>query len=581
MGSVNIVFLGSGKFDNPLSNPFTGVVSIAYQAAIDPSNLAGFSVRTNIRDGDTNQVLAPSKIQTFTVSPSTTTLTSAVSFQFDILENDQFPAFVNISMEIFAGSSQTNDPDVNINFTGVQPTLTQPQIDWITTEFQNFPEPIFENNTFTSEIIVKATDKFNDLFSNQILSLFVQIKDDGGVALDLQKFDFQISQGQTKSFPITSANLKRNTISVQLFVHDIQGRAYSPITKKEFSQVLEPPSLCTTGFHPETLQGKTVCVADDQDNPPIDAKFCESCGIFIFAFETCPICEPPSPCPPLFHEEIIGGAAVCVADDQNNPPPDSQFCEKCGIHIFLFDTCPICADPPPTDQNICFRLVFKDASNLSFVLSKADFDFLVANPVKLAGVGDQYSIAFSEPCSDPAQVLSDVLQAIFDKIKEVNEDLIDVTMVSIQPNPFVINDDNTFSGSVKFVATPTFNPFFFGKTIITVLQVKDEFGVVLDPNNFHVNDLNFTAIERDEIISYTGFGAFGKEKLRLEFFVFNNAQDMTAFSNPAVVIVTKEGSTTPPTNGDGGIKFGTGILGKVAGVFLGLTALCLIGSKEK
>ncbi len=238
----------------------------------------------------------------------------------------------------------------------------------------------------------------------------------------------------------------------------------------------------------------------------------------------------------------------------------------------------ICAIIPPIVKNICFCVSFKDASQLCFVLNKADFDFLVANPVKLAGVGDQYVIVNESECEDTANNLSDVFQEIFDQIKKVNEDFISPNMVLIQPNPFVINDNNTFTGSVKFIATESFNSFFYGKNIVTVLQIKDKAGVVLNQNDFKINNLNFTETERDEIILYTEFGAFSKEELTLEFFVFDNAQDMNAFAIPAIVNVTKDGSTMPPTNGDGGgLKFGSGgILTKVVGGFFGLLTLCLL-----
>ncbi len=243
----------------------------------------------------------------------------------------------------------------------------------------------------------------------------------------------------------------------------------------------------------------------------------------------------------------------------------------------------VCVPDIPTEKNICFCVSFKDSSQLCFVLSKRDFEFFVANPVKLAGVGDQYVIVNETECDDIVNNLSDVFQQVFDKIKEVNEDFISPNMVLIQPNPFVINDNNTFTGSVKFIATESFNSFFYGKNIVTVLQIKDKAGVVLNQNDFKVNNLNFTEIERDEIILYTDFGAFDKAELTLEFFVFDNAQDMNSFAIPVIVNVTKDGSTMPPTNGNGGgIKFGSGgILTKVVGGFFGLLTLCLLTEKGR
>lgn len=147
----------------------------------------------------------------------------------------------------------------------------------------------------------------------------------------------------------------------------------------------------------------------------------------------CQPVEPPSPCSTGFHEEIINGAGVCVADDQNNPPPDSQFCESCKIWIFLFDTCPICEVPPivcdpgfheengicvpddpiPPVLNICFCVTFLDSSVLCFVLTPSDFAIFLNHPIQ---DNPGFFISSQEPCSNSPNNINDVLLDISNKL---------------------------------------------------------------------------------------------------------------------------------------------------------------------
>ena len=54
-------------------------------------------------------------------------------------------------------------------------------------------------------------------------------------------------------------------------------------------------------------------------------------------------------------------------------------------------------------------------------------------------------------------------------------------------------------GSIKFVATNNFNPYYYNKEIINLVQFKTPNGVTLLVKE---NRLRFTQTERDEIISY-------------------------------------------------------------------------------
>jgi len=78
------------------------------------------------------------------------------------------------------------------------------------------------------------------------------------------------------------------------------------------------------------------------------------------------------------------------------------------------------------------------------------------------------------------------------------DDSINTNMVTQQVINFNIIDGRAV-GSIKFVATNNFNPFYYGKEIVNLVQFKTPNGVTLLVKE---NRLRFTETERDEIINY-------------------------------------------------------------------------------
>jgi len=117
-------------------------------------------------------------------------------------------------------------------------------------------------------------------------------------------------------------------------------------------------------------------------------------------------------------------------------------------------------------------------------------------------------------------------------------------------------------GSIKFVATNNFNPFYYGKNIVNIIQFKD-------PNGANIltyvkeNRLNFTETERDEVISYDE-DMQGNTRATVESFVWSSATAPTPFSKKYSIEISEAEPPKPITSG----FMGAGVAGAIAGLIL-------------
>jgi len=117
-------------------------------------------------------------------------------------------------------------------------------------------------------------------------------------------------------------------------------------------------------------------------------------------------------------------------------------------------------------------------------------------------------------------------------------------------------------GSIRFVATNNFNPFWYGKNITNIIQFKD-------PNGANIltfikqNNLNFTATERDEVISYDE-DMQGNTRATVESFVWSSATQPTAFSKIGSWDISEAEPPKPLTPG----FMAAGAAGAIAGLVL-------------
>ena len=141
---------------------------------------------------------------------------------------------------------------------------------------------------------------------------------------------------------------------------------------------------------------------------------------------------------------------------------------------------------------------------------------------------------------------------------EIN-DSISTNMVTQQLINFNIVNGRAV-GSIRFVATDNFNPYYYGKNIVNLVQFKTPNGVTLLVKE---NRLNFTETERDEVINYDE-SVSENTRITVESYVWSSATQPTAFSN---MFSVKISATEPPKPISSGFM-GAGVAGAIAGLIL-------------
>ena len=118
-------------------------------------------------------------------------------------------------------------------------------------------------------------------------------------------------------------------------------------------------------------------------------------------------------------------------------------------------------------------------------------------------------------------------------------------------------------GSIKFVATNNFNPYYYNKNIVNIIQIKDPNGANI-LTTVKQNTLNFTETEREEIISYDE-DVKQNTRATVESFVWSSATQPTAFSKMFMIDIFEGGEPPKPiTSG----FMGAGVAGAIAGLIL-------------
>jgi len=142
------------------------------------------------------------------------------------------------------------------------------------------------------------------------------------------------------------------------------------------------------------------------------------------------------------------------------------------------------------------------------------------------------------------------------------DDSINTNMVTQQMINFNIVNGRAV-GSIKFVATNNFNPYYYGKNIINIVMFKDPNGANI-LTTVKTNNLNFTATERDEIISYNE-DMQGNTRATVESFVWEWIDKPAgAFSNMFSIEISETELPKPLTTG----FMSAGAAGAIAGLVL-------------
>jgi hypothetical protein len=115
-------------------------------------------------------------------------------------------------------------------------------------------------------------------------------------------------------------------------------------------------------------------------------------------------------------------------------------------------------------------------------------------------------------------------------------------------------------GSIKFQATNNFNPYYYNKNIVNIIQIKDPNGVVLLTKE---NRLNFTETERDEVLTYDE-DVKQNTRATIESFVWSSATTPTPFSKKFTIEISETEPPKPTTSG----FMSAGVAGAIAGLIL-------------
>jgi len=158
----------------------------------------------------------------------------------------------------------------------------------------------------------------------------------------------------------------------------------------------------------------------------------------------------------------------------------------------------------------------------------------------------------------PLTTLNELIITIKDLLPNIT---ITDNMVTQQVINFNIVDGRAI-GSIRFVATNNFNPYYYSKNIVNIIQIKDPNGAkILDV--VKENRLNFTETERDEVINYDE-DMKGNTRATVESFVWSSATEPTAFSKMGSWDISEKEPPKPITSG----FMGAGIAGAIAGLVL-------------
>ena len=128
----------------------------------------------------------------------------------------------------------------------------------------------------------------------------------------------------------------------------------------------------------------------------------------------------------------------------------------------------------------------------------------------------------------------------FIPLPPVIDTTINSTMVSQSIGSFVLKD-GIVKGEILYIANQSFNPFYYGKNLTSLVQIKSKSGVVV---TIKPNVLNFTETERDETITIDQ-GAGNFKELLIDFFVWDSPTSQLIFAESKQIQIVDETDIPP------------------------------------
>ena len=126
------------------------------------------------------------------------------------------------------------------------------------------------------------------------------------------------------------------------------------------------------------------------------------------------------------------------------------------------------------------------------------------------------------------------------EFEKTSDNKIDSTMVSQSVGAFILKDGRV-NGEILYIANQSFNPFYYGKNLTSLVQIKSKSGVVIA---IKTNNLNFTENERDERITIQESAGNFKE-LVIDFFVWDSPLSMQIFAQQKQIQIVDETDLAP------------------------------------
>ena len=170
--------------------------------------------------------------------------------------------------------------------------------------------------------------------------------------------------------------------------------------------------------------------------------------------------------------------------------------------------------------------------------------------------------AITEPApvivTEPILPEISILPEVYAEPAPVMNDQVTTNMIRQELLNFTLAN-NRIQGSIKFIATGAFNPYYYNKEIINYLQLKSNDKIIL----IKTNRLRFTETERDEVINFDEH-AFNLDSINAESYVWTGAD--LAMSN--TLQFTIEAGKEPTVAGKAGFM-GAGVLGLIGILMLG------------
>ena len=513
--------------------------------------------------------------------------------QFNLIFTDNLSVFPDDVAFVAIGITERTSSTLLSGIVSISATLSAitcpvPSGNEVTIGFNN--GIILKDNIISGSLAIVKTSNFPTSCNNEPLVVNIRLNDSNGVtfAVEQEPFVFQTANHQFNFVLDAQGNTE---IEIHAFVTNTDLQSYGAFaTKTFFDQTSTPTNKDVTVIaeNEERLFGivfKSVLVNLQSVLPTLGAsisgvdtqepKNLDQQTVIDFANANREVTPPENfdvtiraednaelggTLTALDKDVVIAGVgafnAIIVSSVSTTSPVSSS-----AIILLGFAKAHQVTTSPTNKDIIVFA---QDDATMNFIVSVADFDALVNSlPEFQATISDV----------DTTQTINSDFVTVLAFARDhqtITDDSVIAGMVTTKPiNMQIKQGSDRITGSIEYVATDSFNPFWFSteKNILSFIQMTFPDGQQFIKENL----LSFTETERDEIIIINE-SAQGQKSVIIDFFVWaNDGTERTfAFKRQKTII---EGAKPEVENGR--------VIEIIKGVFFGSLALALLTSKGR